>query len=84
MSAAEIALLAGLGLFAGIFGSASHLFLGDILILPAIIVAALVIPGARSARDYRRKKGGRVLACLLAVALVLAGLHLLTTAPGVF
>ncbi len=66
------------------FGSASHLILGNVLILPAIIVAALAMPGAQIGALLCRKANSRLIARLLSVALLLAGLRLLLKSLGVF
>ena len=64
-------------------GGISHLVLGNVLILPAIIVAALAIPGAQIGALLSRKAKGRLIAQLLAVALLLGGLRLLLKSLGV-
>ncbi len=65
-------------------GGISHLVLGNVLILPAAIVAALAIPGAQIGAILSRKARGRLIAQLLAVALLLGGLRLLLKSLGVF
>lgn len=66
------------------FGTASHLALGNILILPAIIVAAFAIPGAQIGARLSRRVKGRLIARLLAVALLLVGLRLLLKGVGLY
>ena len=66
------------------FGGAAHLVLGNVLIVPAIIVAALAIPGAQIGAVLSRRAKGRLIARLLAVALLLGGLRLLLKSLGVF
>ena len=65
-------------------GGAAHLALGNVLIVPAIIVAALAIPGAQIGAVLSRRAKGRLIARLLAVALLLGGLRLLLKSLGVF
>jgi hypothetical protein len=65
-------------------GGATHLALGNVLIVPAIIVAALAIPGAQIGAVLSRRAKGRLIARLLAVALLLGGLRLLLKSLGVF
>lgn len=66
------------------FGSGSHLLLGNVLILPAIIAAAFAIPGAQIGARLSRKVRGKLIAYLLAIALLLAGLRLLFKSLGIF
>ncbi len=66
------------------FGSAAHLALDNVLIVPAIIVAALAIPGAQIGALLSRRAGGRLIARLLATALLLVGIRLLLKSLGVF
>jgi uncharacterized membrane protein YfcA len=67
-----------------LFGGGAHLALGNVLIVPAIIVAALAIPGAQLGAILSRRAKGRLIARLLAVALLLGGVRLLLKSLGVF
>lgn len=59
------------------FGSISHLTMGDVLILPAIIVGGAAIPGALIGAVITHWLKGRWIIRLLAVALAFLGLRLL-------
>ena len=59
------------------FGTGAHLLLGNVLIVPAIIVAASAIPGAQIGARLSRKVKGKLVTRLLAVALLLVGVRLL-------
>lgn len=65
------------------FGSASHFYLGNVLIIPAIIVAALAIPGAQIGAKLSRRAKNKLITRLLAVALFLVGVRLLFMSVGV-
>jgi uncharacterized membrane protein YfcA len=58
-------------------GSITHYFLGDILILPAMIVAASAIIGAQLGATLSRKAQNKLITRLLAAALLLVGIRLL-------
>ena len=66
------------------FGSVSHFYLGNILVVPAIIVAALAIPGAQLGGALSRRAKNKLITRLLAAALLLAGLRLLLNSIGVY
>ena len=66
------------------FGSISHLTMGDVLILPAIIVGGAAIPGALIGAAIAHRLKGQLIIRLLAVALSLLGLRLLLKSLGVF
>ncbi|MBI2848150.1 MAG: sulfite exporter TauE/SafE family protein [Chloroflexi bacterium] len=66
------------------FGSIAHLTLGNILIVPAIIVGAFAIPGAQIGARLSRRVKGRLIARLLAMALFLVGIRLLLKSLGIF
>ncbi len=65
-------------------GSITHLTLGNILFLPAIIVAVSAIVGAQIGAMLSRRVKGLLIARLLAIALLLVGVRLLLKALGVF
>ncbi|MFH1382380.1 MAG: sulfite exporter TauE/SafE family protein [Chloroflexota bacterium] len=65
-------------------GGIFHVALGNVLILPAVIVAALAIPGAQIGAILSRRARGRLIAQLLAVAMLLGGFRLLLKALGIF
>lgn len=66
------------------FGSAAHVIFGNVLIVPAIIVAAFVIPGAQIGAHLSRRTRGYLITSLLAVALILVGIRLLLKSLGIF
>ena len=65
-------------------GSITHLTLGNILFLPAIIVAVSAIKGAQIGAMLSRRVKGLLIARLLAIALLLVGVRLLLKTLGVF
>lgn len=66
------------------FGSLSHLVLGNILFIPAIIVAIMAIIGAQFGARLSRKANSKLIARLLALAIFLAGIRLLLSSLGIF
>ncbi|MDP2931509.1 MAG: sulfite exporter TauE/SafE family protein [Chloroflexota bacterium] len=66
------------------FGGISHLVLGNVLIIPAIIVAAFAIPGAQIGALLSRRVRSRLITHLLAIALALVGLRLLLKSLGMY
>jgi uncharacterized membrane protein YfcA len=65
-------------------GSITHLTLGNILFLPAIVVAISAMVGAQIGARLSRRVKGLLIARLLAVALLLVGVRLLLKALGLF
>lgn len=65
-------------------GSITHLTLGNILFLPAIIVGISAIVGAQIGALLSRRVKGLLIARLLAIALLLVGIRLLLKALGLF
>ena len=65
-------------------GSITHLTLGNILFLPAIIVGISAMVGAQIGARLSRRVKGLLIARLLAIALLLVGVRLLLKALGVF
>jgi uncharacterized membrane protein YfcA len=65
-------------------GSITHLTLGNILFLPAIIVGISAMVGAQIGAMLSRRVKGLLIARLLAIALLLVGVRLLLKALGVF
>ncbi len=66
------------------FGGISHLVLGNVLIVPALIVAALAIPGAQIGALLSRRARSQLITRLLAVALLLVSLRLLIKSLGLY
>jgi uncharacterized membrane protein YfcA len=66
------------------FGSGSHLLLGNTLVVPAIIVSAFAIPGAQIGARLSRRANSKLIARLLAGALLLVGFRLLFESLGLF
>ncbi|MCJ7769059.1 MAG: sulfite exporter TauE/SafE family protein [Dehalococcoidales bacterium] len=66
------------------FGSGAHIIFGNVLIVPAIIVAAFAIPGAQIGARLSRRTKGYLITRLLAVALLLVGIRLLLKSLGIF
>jgi len=66
------------------FGSVSHFFLGNILIVPAMVVSAAAIPGAQLGAVLSRRAKNRLITRLLATALLLVGLRMLLKFAGVY
>jgi len=66
------------------FGGISHVVLGNVLIVPALIVAALAIPGAQIGALLSRRARSQLITRLLAVALLLVSLRLLTKSMGLY
>ncbi len=65
-------------------GGISHFVLGNVLIMPAIVVGALAIPGAQIGALLSRRVKGLLIARLLALALLLVGLRLLLKSLGLY
>jgi uncharacterized membrane protein YfcA len=65
------------------FGSITHLTLGNILFLPAIIVGVSAMVGAQIGAMLSRRVKGLLIARLLAIALLLVSVRLLLKALGV-
>ena len=66
------------------FGSAAHIMFGNVLFLPALIVAAFAIPGAQIGARLSRRTKGYLIARLLAVILLLIGIRLILQSLGIF
>lgn len=64
-------------------GSITHLALGNILFLPAIVVGITAIVGAQIGARLSRRVKGLMIARLLGIALILVGVRLLLKALGV-
>lgn len=67
-----------------LFGGISHFALGNVLIVPTIVVAAFAIPGAQIGALLSRRAKSRLITRLLAIALVLVGLRLLLKSLGLY
>ena len=65
-------------------GGISHIMLGNVLILPAVIVGVSAIPGAQIGAAISRRVTSHVITRLLAVALVIVGIRLILKGFGVF
>jgi uncharacterized protein len=66
------------------FGTLSHLTMGNVLILPAIIVGGAAIPGALIGATISHRLKGLLIIRFLAVALAFLGLRLLLKSLGIF
>ncbi len=64
-------------------GGISHFVLGNIVILPAIIVAVSAIPGAQIGAAISRRVTSHIITRLLALALVMVGVRLILKGFGV-
>jgi len=64
-------------------GSITHLTLGNILYIPALVVGLCAVAGAQIGAMLSRRVKGLMIARLLAVALILVGVRLLLKALGV-
>ena len=67
-----------------LFGTISHLTLGEVMIVPAFIVGFSAIPGALIGARISHRLKGQAIIRLLAVALAFLGLRLLLKSIGVF
>ena len=64
-------------------GSITHLTLGNILYIPALVVGLCAVAGAQIGARLSRRVKGLMIARLLAIALILVGVRLLLKALGV-
>lgn len=65
-------------------GGISHIVLGNVLLLPAVIVAVAAIPGTQIGAAISQRVTSRVITRLLTLALVLVGVRLIMKGFGIF
>jgi len=65
-------------------GAISHLVLGNVLIVPTIVVAAFAVVGAQIGARLSRRVKGQLITRLLAIALVVVGVRLMLKSLGLY